>query len=247
MSFAGAIFHVDPSRREARGGRRLWRYADYRPAPAFLDKLLATCPDGAIKLGPGVDLESLPLGPDREIEIINEHGTLVQAVLWCGRLASNGGQRTATRLPDGLSFTASPEPYGAIDYDPDRPIDRFLFVPDPAIERTDLLGVLCRDLPVREAWPGLGILTSAEPVDNAWFRSFEVLTHMPWRPRKLKSWLDANNAGIVQVKTRGKAINTDTAQKQLRSAGAEPFTVFGLRLGSKRIGVITRPVLSGEA
>ena len=69
---------------------------------------------------------------------------------------------------------------------------------------------------------------------------YEVLAQLPWRPRKVKAWLQANDGGIVQVKTRGKAIDTDAVQRQLRGNGAEPYTVFGLRLGTPRIAIIAR-------
>jgi len=254
LDLQGEVFHLDPARRDDAAGagdsRRFWRYEDYRPGPAFIDRLLTTCPDGAIKLGPGVDLDALPSAPSAlsggggggEIEIINEGGTLVQAVLWCGRLAVHPGKRTATRLPEGLSFTAAPQPLTPRDDAPAKAFDRFLYVPDPAIERADLLGALCRDLPVREAHPGLGILTSAEPVEVPWLSGFEVLAQLPWRPRKIRDWLKAHDGGLIEVKTRGKAIDTDFAQHDLRGAGREPYTIFALRLGRKITAVIARPV-----
>jgi len=247
LSLEGELFHLDPARRIAEGGiddqRRVWRYEDCKPGPAFINRLLTTCPDGAIKLGPGVDLDALPTEGDREIELINEGGTLVQAVLWCGALASHPGKRTATRLPEGLSFTATPQaampaPEGRAR----EAFERFLYVPDPAIERAGLLAALCADLLVREAHPGLGILTSAQRVENPWFSAYEVLTQLPWRPRKIMEWLQGHEGGIVEVKTRGKAVDTDLAQHDLRGDGDAKYTIFALRLGRKLRAIITRPV-----
>jgi len=248
LDLEGGVFHLDPARRDDGtdhgDARRFWRYEDYRPGPAFIDRLLTTCPDGAIKLGPGVDLEALPTegSGGREVEVINEGGTLVQAVLWCGRLALHPGKRTATRLPEGLSFTAKPQAMPLAESAARQAFEQFLYVADPAIERADLLGALCRDLPVREAHPGLGILTSAEHVENPWLSAFEVLAQLPWRPRKIKEWLSAHDGGIVEVKTRGKAVDTDFAQHDLRGAGRQPYTIFALRLGRKIMAIITRPV-----
>ncbi|MDY7110330.1 MAG: hypothetical protein SYC29_17000 [Planctomycetota bacterium] len=250
MSLEGELFHLDPARRTARGAiddqRRIWKYEDYRPGPAFINRLLTTCPDGAIKLGPGVDLDALPLatsgGGGREIEIINEGGTLVQAVLWCGALALHPGKRTATRLPDGLSFTAAPQAAPVMEGRAREAFHRFLYVPDPAIERAGLLGALCADLPVREVHPGLGILTSDQRLENPWLSAYEVLTQLPWRPRKIADWLSAHNGGIVEVKTRGKAVDTDLVQHDLRGDGDEKYTIFALRLGRKLMAAITRPV-----
>jgi hypothetical protein len=234
----GAIFHLDPARRSAlRTERRFWRYEDCEPGPDFIERLLRTCPDGAIKLGPGVDFDALPPGEDREVEIINERGTLVQAILWCGRLALHAGARTATRLPESLSCTGVPRPW------PRPPVGgfgRFLVLVDPAVERAGLAGVVCRTLPVDEVHPGLGVLTSDEPVDDPWLTMFEVLARMPWRIERIGAWLEANGAGVVEVKTRGGAIDPDDVQRRVRGSGAASFTLFGLRLDRKLVAVITR-------
>ncbi len=243
LSPVSELFHLDPSRRAAvvgGGRRRMWRYEDYQPGPAYIDRLLGGCPDGAIKLGPGVDFDVLPKGTKREIEIINVSGSLVQAVLWCGRLAQNAGQRTATRLPEDISFTAR---CGEEILATAGGFERYLLIIDPAIERAGLTASFCRSLPIREAWPGLGILTSDEEVAGPWLRSYEVLAQSPWRMKKIKDLLRALDAGIVTVKTRGKAIDPDAVQKELRGDGEAALTVFGLRLDKKRIALITRPVL----
>ena len=231
-------FHIDPDRRAKRltgHTRRLWRYQDYQPGPAFISALLSQCPDGAVKLGPGIDFRSLPTEGRREIEIINENGTLVQAVLWCGALADQPGTRTATRLPQGLRFSATPQP---LTQQPTGRFHRYALLLDPAIERAQLVGALCNPLPVRPVHPGLGILTSDEPIENSWLRVYAVEAQMPWRIKKIKQWLHANHAGIVDVKTRGRAVDPDTLQRDLRGDGHQPFTVFGLRIGRKLTALI---------
>mgnify|MGYP001399394498 CR=1 FL=1 len=45
--------------------------------------------------------------------------------------------------------------------------------------------------------------------------------------QSLVGWL----AGIVEIKTRAKAADTDTEQKALRGDGATAYTVFVLRFG----------------
>jgi hypothetical protein len=238
------VVHLDPARRDegdgGTGGRRRWRYEDYRPGPAFIARVLDDATDAAIKLGPGVDLAALPLDPGREIEIIAERGTLVQAVLWSGRLARHPGARTATRLPEGRSFTGTPVP----PPEGDSAIGRFLLVPHPAVERADLTGAVCAALgaggPARDVHPGLGLLTADAPVDSPWLDAHEVLAVMPWRPPRVRAWLAARHAGIITVRTRGGAVDTDHAQRALRGPGDETMTVFVLRLGVKVVAVATR-------
>jgi len=133
------VFHFDPSRRqEASGssGRRTYRLDDYIPGKVFLEKLLAHCPDGAVKLGPGVEIETLPGVGDGELEVINEAGALVQAVLWRGRLAFRPGMRTATRLPEGIQVSgvvtadSASGVQGAMN---SGSLENYLFEADPAI------------------------------------------------------------------------------------------------------------------
>jgi hypothetical protein len=229
--------HLDPARRDA-GGRRQHEFDDYRPGPAFIADLLAACPDSAIKLGPGVDLDALPAAANSEIEIVNESGTLVQAVLWSGRLARHPGQRTATRLPEGISCSGAP---GRVERGYRDDFDRHLLVPDPAVERAQLVGRAADGLDVAEVHPGLGLLTAPAPVESPWFRSYEVLDQLPWRPDRVRARLRDLDAGIVDVRTRGGAVDAMKAQKHLRGDGSRRLVVFGLRLGRKVVAVIAAP------
>jgi len=246
VTWRDVIFHLDPSRRDETpggSGARRWRYEDYEPGPEFISSLIATAGDGAIKLGPGVDLAALPAVDECEIEIINAGGTLVQTVLWCGCLARAPGARTATRLPDGVSFTGRPSDPATppTEASADGRLDRHLLVPDPAIERAGLVDALCAGRPIRAIHPGLGLLTSDEPLADPWLREFEILAEMPWRVKKVKAWLVAHDGGMVEVRTRGHAIDADAAHRSLKSRGTTPHTVFGLRLGRRVIALITRP------
>ena len=216
LNLKDCVYHIDPSRRA--GGRRIMRYEDYLPGPAFLEELVRVSRAGAIKLGPGVDRDDLPPG---EVEFINERGTLVQAVLWTGELARH--QITATKLPDNVSYS------GSVHQPPVVSPDRFLLAVDPAIERARLIGSLCHDLNIGMIHRDLGLLTSDHPVVNPWLTPFELIAVMPWRMQKVKTWLREHDAGIVEVKTRGKAVNPDKVQKQLRSKGDTTYTVFVLR------------------
>jgi hypothetical protein len=234
------VFHIDPSRRTCgpnRARRRLWRYADYEPGPDVIEALLDRNPDGGAKLGPGVRLADLPRPAEREIELINERGTLVAAMLWAGRLATNPGARTATLLPQGHTLSAPPEP--AV---PSRrtTFDRYLLLPDPAVERAELLGHLCHTLDLAAPLPALGLLTASRRPESPWLAPFEVCEDLPWRPRRVKAWLKARGAGIVEVKTRGRAVDPDQAQRMLRGPGEERYVVFVLRLGRCVRALITR-------
>lgn len=229
----GRPFHIDPARRTDRG--RVWRFADYQPPPAFLRDLARQAPAGAIKLSPAIDLDELrDAGLDGEVEFISDHGQLVQAVLWTGALRRH--ERTATRIDARGTHTLlgspAPPPLGELR--------RCLFTVDAAAERAGLMHTLCAQFSLRAPHPQLGLLTADTPAASPWLTPFELIEQMPWRPRKVKAWLDDHGAGIVEVKTRGKAVDPDRVQKDLRGRGDTPYTVFVLRWDQRLVALVTR-------
>ena len=215
----GGCYHLDPDRRAA--GRRRRRFADYEPPPAVIGAILAKGGDGAVKLGPGLPLEEIPAGPGDEVEILGGPAGLLQAVWWRGRLAFQPGVRTASRLTDGP---------GA-----------WLHVPHPALERAGLVGarIAAAGLALAQFTPGLGLLTGPEPAGDPWFGSYRILARMPWREARIRHWLAAHDAGQVTVRTRGGAVDANRAQLRLRGDGSRHLVLFGLRLGVKRVALIT--------
>jgi hypothetical protein len=222
-----AWYTLDPSRRKA--GRRRHRYADYRPGPAFIERLARVGRGGAIKLGPGVELEALPAG---EVEFITDRRTLVQAVLWTGELA--GAPRRATVVEPPAELTPEAEPIvHELAGDPVEPAygepGAYLLAADPAVERAGLIGRLAVELDAWSIHPRLGLLSRDQPMRSPFGTAFERLATLPWRSKRVKGWLDAHDGGLVEVKTRGGAVDADREARRLRGAGGTPYTVFILR------------------
>ncbi len=234
-------FHVDPSRRDA-SGRRAWRLEDIRPGPEWLARLLAASPDGAIKLGPGVDPEAVP--GEGELEFVTHGRSLVQAIVWSGRLARRPGERTATRLPDGVSVTGapSPPPVGDEEWAP-----AHLYVPDPALERAGLVGARADAASLAELAPGLGILGGDRAVDDPFLAGFEVVERLPFHEKKVGAAVAARGFGRVEVKTRGRAVDPNALERRWRGRRGDAVgTVFVLRLGKKRVAWITSRHARGD-
>lgn len=238
LAIDGMPIHMDPARRNEGSGRRAWRLEDYRPGPKAIGGLIERAPAAAIKLSPGVDVDELPW--PGEVEWISEGGRLVQAVLWVGGFAQ--AARRATRIDEQGTHCLSGEPEPA-NY---RSAQRYLYTFDASVERAQLTGQLSAMLDAPSVHPKLGLLTSDRVIQSPWLTGFELLERLAWRPRKVKQWLKANDGGLVEVKTRGKACDPDTEQQRLRGEGATTYTVFVLRFDTKVQAVITKRMVSSE-
>lgn len=230
----GAALHLDPARRTAAG--RTHRMADTQPPPDVVAALIRrhAAAGVAVKLSPAVDLAELADAlPPGELEFVSEAGRLVQAVLWTGGLAGpDSAARRATLLAHGRTHTLAGDPGEPAWSEP----RRLLFAVDPAAERARLLHHL--DLPAIH--PQLGLLTADEDPRSPWLTGFELVEQLPWREKRVAARLQELGAGIVEVKTRGGAVDPDRAQRRLRGAGKTPFTVFVLRWDRQVVALITR-------
>jgi len=243
LALEGRLCHLDPSRRSEAGRSRSMQQSV--PAPEVIEVIRRQCAGLALKLSPAVDAAELPWAG--ELEFISDGGRLVQAVLWTRALAGvvpNGGHhepapsRRATRVNGERITTLEGEPGPA----PLGRMGRYLFTVEPAVERAGLMGSLCERHGIVSVHPSLGLLTGDEPVESDWLTGFELLAQMPWRLKHVRQWLRDNGGGLVEVKTRGRAVDPDRVQQQLRGDGDTPYTVFIMRWDQTRYALITRRV-----
>ena len=259
VAVRGEAIHLDPARRvEAtrlpggRGSRRVWRLRDIMPGPEIIRDLIGQARGVAVKLAPGVDREELATaglcGPGDEVEWVSEAGRLVQAVLWTGELARGEAERSATLVLPGVPGVADAWPTvhtlrATPGESSDLPIAeprRYLLTVDPAPERAGLLGVLSHRLKVPAIHERLGLLTGDTLPHSPWTTPFELVERMPWRERRVAAWLHGHDAGTVEIKTRGKAVDPDHFQPRLNGRGDTPYTLFILRFGRRIETLITR-------
>jgi len=232
LALRGMAVHIDPARRDENAGRRAWRLSDYQPGPEVVGRLIEQSSAAAVKLSPGIDLDELPWRG--EVQFISEHGRLVQAVLWTGAFAR--ASRSATLIDAAGRHTIS----GDASEPTIGQALRYLYAIDPAVERAQLIGPLAASCDAPAIHPRLGLLTSDRMIASPWLTGFELIERLPWRPKRVKAWLAGNDGGLVEVKTRGKACDPDTEQRNLRGGGTTTYTVFVLRFGTKVEALITR-------
>jgi hypothetical protein len=235
--------HLDPARRVETGDasglspRRVWRLEDTCPGPDAVAKILHKVVHAAVKLSPAIDGSTIPdawrTGAG-ELEYISERGRLTQAVWWTGRLAPP--RRRATLVAGGRCHSVLGTPGLEI---PVAPVADYLLEPDPSIERAGLLGQECAARGAAMLHPLAGVMTADAPIDDAMYASFRVLDEMAWNPRRVKARLRDLGAGIVEVKTRAKAVDPDAVQSEMRGEGETTLTLFVLRLGNEVRAIIT--------
>jgi len=227
MSVDCEAFHLDPDRRS--GGRRVVQLSQMEPGIEFIEQLLQRTRDGAIKVSAAVSYRQLPW--DCEVEIISCAGQCKQAVFWFGRLASC--HRRATVLPSGASIDDSWVTRREV-----ADIDRYLFDPDPAVSRADLLGQLAGRFDLSFVAPGATCLTGPTPRHSDFFQCFEVDEIMAWHEDKVRRYLSQVGVGLVAVKPRGVKLDVDSLSRRLRGAGEKDRVVFVLRVGRKVLAVV---------
>jgi hypothetical protein len=234
-------FHVDPARRDLQTGRRARNPEHWHPPLSALDELRARTTAGVIKLGPGIDPGELSMRSDDELEFCSLGGSLSQAHLWCGALATAPGQSRATRHPDGLTVTGLPA-HAPCTFD--GVFQRWLAEADPALERARLHGAVGAEWNLAEPSPGIGLLTGSTRPESTWFSVFEVLEQMPWRQDRVKQAITALDPGVVEVKTRDGVVDPDPIQRRLSGRGTRTLTLFVLRCGRSETALITQRVTS---
>jgi hypothetical protein len=238
-----SAWHLDPDRRPA--GRRTTRVVAHDPPPEVIERLLAECPNGAIKLAPAAEL------PDgwatrAGLEWISRGRECRQLVAWFGALAESPGRRKATIL-DSRSVVRRGGPR-SVSGEADVPIPlapgiaRFVFEPDPAVLAAKLAGALAAEHGLSAITPGIAYLTGDVSLDDAALACFEVLDRLPLRIETIKSWLEDRGIGRLEIKKRGVDTDPERLRRQLQVAGDNAATLIVTRIDGRRTVIVARRV-----
>jgi protein-L-isoaspartate O-methyltransferase len=224
---ADAAF-ADPSRRSI--GIHALNPISYEPP---VPDLIASFPSGfpmAVKIAPGVAKPDLSRF-DAEVEFISSGGELKECVLWFGELKS--ALRRATVLPGGTldSNEVLPEPSAGA-------LGEYIFDPDPAVIRADLLGPLAEQLNAAAVSSGVALLTGHKPHQSPFANCYRVEACVPQRPDKLREYLQEHGIGRVTMLKRAADVDINDWQKQLRLTGSEHRHVILTRAQGRGVAII---------
>ncbi|MEU8049310.1 THUMP-like domain-containing protein [Micromonospora haikouensis] len=245
VSSVDAAF-CDPARRRAGTGRRIFDPNAYSPPWDFVTALAERVPHTVVKVAPGLDHSLIPAGA--EAEWVSVGGDLVEAALWCGRLAEV--PRRATVLKEGPPGNASGTGHhtshqltgsGAAEAAVG-PVRRYVHDPDPAVVRAHLVAELAGELDATLADPTIAYLYADAPGATPFARCLEVTDVLPFSLKRLRALLRERRVGRVEILKRGSALEPERLRRDLRLAGPEAASLVLTRVAGAPTVLVCRPV-----
>jgi hypothetical protein len=227
------LIHLDADRRS--GARRSTRIEDYAPPLEFMQRLIDTCPGGAIKLSPASNFGGK--FPDCEIELVSLAGECKEAVVWFGALAGEQPSR-ATLLPSGLTIAGDPLQARAELL----AVGSCLYDPDPAVVRSGLLDVVACELGLGRLDEEEEYLTSQTLVRSEFVTPFVVLDELPNNEKQIRSYFRAHPFGQVEIKCRHLPVDPNKMRRRLPLTGTDAVTLILARVGGRSRAVVCQRV-----
>ncbi|XTZ15951.1 THUMP-like domain-containing protein [Micromonospora echinospora] len=224
----------DPARRSTGTGRRIFDPKAYSPPWDFVTGLAARVPHTVVKVAPGLDHALIPVGA--EAEWVSVDGDLVEAALWCGRLAELPRRATVLRAGRAHQLTGS----GAEEA-PVGPVRRYLYDPDPAVVRAHLVAELATALGATIADPSIAYLYADTPDVTPFARCLEVTDVLPFSLKRLRALLRDRRVGRVEILKRGSALEPERLRRDLRLAGDQAASVVLTRVAGAPTALVCRP------
>lgn len=234
----GQGVYLDPARRSTGASRqRLMNPEDWVPSLDFVFEKAKHHPLG-VKLSPAIDHALIPRGA--EAQWISVDGEVVEAGLWFGPLRRPDITRSALVLRAGVGaeLTASAP---ALD-EPVTKLGRYLYNPDGAVIRAQLLGDLARSLEAFPVSEQIAYLSSDTLTETPFARSFEIIEVLPLSVKKLKIALAEREIGILEISKRGSDHDPALLRKELKLRGKNSATLILTRLEGKHAALLCQPV-----
>ncbi len=227
-----AVF-IDPSRR--RGSKRTRSLYDMEPPLRTVEKILRMVPRGAVKLPPSTTRSTLSFS--HELEWISTAEGLKEAVAWTGDFPR--AEISVTLLHRGVSLCDHELPVGE---PPITPAGAYLYEPDPALIRSELLGRKAASLGMSLISRDIAYMTADDFVDDPFFRAFRTVASMKFNLRRLEQTLNDMNVGNITVKKRGFPMLPEEVIAKLRLRGAASATVILTRELDVHTAFIVEPI-----
>ncbi|NLF04017.1 MAG: class I SAM-dependent methyltransferase [Actinomycetales bacterium] len=228
-----AVF-ADPARRTRSGSRR-HDPAAYAPPLDDVLALRSRVPALGVKVGPGIPHTAVPA--DAEAQWVSVDGTVVEAGLWFGPLASGGAGRSALVVRGETSTTLSDDGAHAAT----GTLGGYLYEPDGAVIRAGLVATLADRLGGHLVDPTIAYITTGTPssAEPSLATGYRVLDSMPFNVKRLRAYLRERGVGRVTIKKRGTAVTPEALRSQLALKGDASATLVLTRIaGAQHVIVV---------
>ncbi|MDQ0211878.1 class I SAM-dependent methyltransferase [Arthrobacter bambusae] len=242
---------LDPARRttSSSGTKRIWDPEAFSPPLSFVESLAATGKSVGVKMGPGMPHESVPAGC--EAQWVSVGGDVTEVTLWFNDVARPGIRRAALVLgPQGAAEITSGDDFDGGPVPDVGPVEGYLYEPDGAVIRAGLVADVALRLGGHLVDRHIAYICAPELVETPFARAYKVLEVMPLNVKALKSWVKANDIGVLDIKKRGTSVTPEELRKQLLPAGKgsakgrgnKTATLVLTRIGEEKVAVVVEPV-----
>lgn len=238
---------ADPARRDERG--RKLDPASWHPPLGEVLALRTKVANLGVKVAPGIDYRYLP--QDAHVQWVSVGGSVVEAGIWLGAVASEGPGRSALILNHDGAVTyqaeASSPAAPAAEVSVCDELGEYLAVCDPAIIRAGALSRLAERLHATLISEQISYLTCQQTPTLAGVRAFRIDDVVSANAKKLQAALRARGVGEVEIFSRGSGIEPDALRRRLKLRGDEKASVFLTRVRGKHAAIIATSVDSARS
>lgn len=237
---------LDPARRTDISGstRRLFDPEAFSPPLSFVEKLVDSGLDVGVKLGPGLPHEAIPA--NAESVWISDHGSVIEACLWFGKLKRQDIVRAALVIDkDGAHELTSPVAAKEDSAAKVGELEAHIYEPDGAVIRSHLISTLLESTGGHLLDEHIAYFTHAEQISTPFARGYKVLAVHDYNVKKLRSWVKAKGIGTLDIKKRGVDATPEELRKILLAgvpkSAKNRATLMLARIGEKRVAFEVSP------
>jgi hypothetical protein len=234
MELAGvdAVF-CDPARRDTAKGRRIFDPDAYSPPWSFVAALADRVPATVLKLAPGIDHALIP--PDAEAEWVSVGGTVVEATIWHGPLATTPRRATVLGTDGETSLTGS-----GMLVAPTGPLRRYLYDPDGAVVRAHLVAEFASTVDGNLLDTRIAYVTSDVAAATRFGTCLEVVATLPYGVKHLRAAMRTHDVGALEIRKRGLELDPDHLRRELRLRGHASASLVLTRIGTRPVAYLCR-------
>ena len=237
---------LDPARRtDVKGStRRLFDPEAFSPPLSFVEQLVDSGLDVGVKMGPGLPHEAIP--DTAETVWISDHGSVIEACLWFGRLKREGIKRAALVIDkDGAHELTSTVSAANDEASPVGELAEHIYEPDGAVIRSHLISTLLKSTGGHLLDEHIAYFTHDEKLSTPFAKGYKVIAVHDYNVKKLRSWVKSNAIGTLDIKKRGVDVTPEELRRILLAGSPKSAknkaTLILARIGEKRVAFEVEP------